>query len=62
MPPRSGLIVIAERSAIFRVRGVAASSSARSHARATSMLNRQLSGADGSSSPTMPVNSSLGAS
>ena len=37
-----------------------ASSNARSHARATSMLNRQVSGASGSSPPRMPVASSFG--
>ena len=56
-PPRSGLIVIAERSATLRVRGVDASSSARSHAVATSMLNRHVSGASGSAPPIVPCSS-----
>jgi hypothetical protein len=49
MPPRSGLITIAERSATLRVRGVGASASAASHALAMSMLVRQYAGASGSS-------------
>ena len=42
-PPASGLRVIADRSASFRVPSVTDSSNARSHARATSMLNRHAS-------------------
>jgi len=53
---------MADRSATFRVRGVIASSNARSHARATSMLNRHVSGAPASSPPMMPERSSFGAS
>jgi hypothetical protein len=48
MPPRSGLIVIAERSFTFLVTGAGVSSNAFSQAVATSMLNRQVSGASGS--------------
>jgi hypothetical protein len=48
MPPASPLIVIADRSATLRVFGVRASSSAPSHARATSMLKFQALGALGS--------------
>jgi len=45
MPPRSGLMIIAERSLILRVRGVSAVSNARSQAFATSMLKRHAGGA-----------------
>jgi hypothetical protein len=62
MPPRSGLSTMAARILTFRVRGVGASSSVRSQAVATSMLNRQVSGAPGSVPPRMPVASSLAAS
>lgn len=48
IPPGSGLIVIAERSAILRVRGVGASLNARSHAVATSMLKDHSRGASDS--------------
>ena len=62
-PPRSGLITIAERSSTFRVPGVdGLARAAASHAFATSMLKRQVSGASGSSPPMMPVASSFGAS
>ena len=62
-PPRSGLIVIAERSATLRVRGVARLvERALPGAVATSMLNRHVSGASGSPPPRMPVASSLAAS
>ena len=54
MPPASGLIVIAERIVPCGSAGVAASSSARSQALATSMLNVQVSGAPGSAPPMRP--------
>jgi len=47
-PPRSGLSVIADRSATLRVRGVTAASNSASHARATSMLNVHVEGASAS--------------
>ena len=47
MPPRSGLITIGERSFTLRVPGVGASSSAFSHAVATSMLKRHVVGSVG---------------
>lgn len=50
------------RSAIRRVRGVFASRSACSQARAMSMLTFQYAGASASSPPIRPVTSSLGAS
>ena len=59
-PPRSALIVIAERRAILRVRGVDAASSARSQAVATSMLNRHVSGTSGSAPPIVPCSSCAG--
>ena len=62
MPPASGLITIADRIMTFRVRGVTASSSAFSHAVATSMLKRHVSGASRSAPPRIPVASSFGAS
>ena len=62
MPPGSGLMVIADRRSTFRVEGVGTSIAACSHARATSMLNRQVSGTPASDPPMMPVVSSLGAS
>ncbi len=61
-PPRSGLITIAVRSFTFRVPGTTDSSAARSHAVATSMLKRHVSGTFGSSPPRMPLCSSFGAS
>ena len=62
MPPRSGLIVIAERRMTLRVAGTTASSHTASQARATSMLKRHVSGTFGSDPPRMPVVSSLPAS
>src|SRR5258708_29538400 len=47
-PPRSGLMIMALRRAIFRVRGVAAAKNSRSQLDATSMLKRQAEGASGS--------------
>jgi len=46
----------------LRVPGVTASSSAPSHARATPVLKRQVSGTFGSEPTSMPVASSFGAS
>jgi hypothetical protein len=51
-----------ERNLIFLVFGTFALSNARSHAMATSMLNRHVSGTFGSEPPRMPVASSFGAS
>ena len=62
MPPRSGLIVIAERSSTLRVAGTIAASQAASQSRATSTLNRHASGALFSEPPRIPVASSLPAS
>jgi hypothetical protein len=62
IPPRSGLMIIALRSATLRVCGVFASFCAFSHALAISMLNFQELGASGSSPPRSPVDSSLPAS
>jgi hypothetical protein len=47
---------------IFTLRVRRARRRARSHARATSMLNRHSSGASGSSPSMMPMRSSFGAS
>jgi len=55
-------MIMAERRATRRVHGTVASCRVRSHARATSMLNRQVSGAPGSDPPMMPVASSFGVS
>src|SRR5439155_633294 len=55
-------MTMAIRIATLRVRPVAASANADSHARATSMLNRHALGASGSAPPMTPVSSSFGAS
>ncbi len=55
-------MIIADRSFTLRVPLAGASSSAFSHAVATSMLKRQVSGAPGSAPPITPDTSSLGAS
>jgi hypothetical protein len=54
-------MVIADRSFTFLVPRVGASSNAFSHAVATSILNRHVSGASGSAPPITPDISSLGA-
>src|SRR5258708_3311092 len=51
IPPRSGLMVIADRRRTCRVEGTIASVAAASHARATSMLNRHQPGAFASLPP-----------
>jgi hypothetical protein len=60
-PPASGLITIAERSSTVRVFGRASSVAAASHCFATSIENRHVSGAPGSSPPSTPFASSLAA-
>ena len=60
--PGSGLSVIAERSATFRVRPVCASLNASSQARATLMLNCHALGAPSSPPPRAPDLSSFGLS
>ena len=62
IPPRSGLMVIAERINTRRVRGTAAAMQARSHASATRILKCHDAGASRSAPPICPVTSSLGAS
>ena len=52
-------MMIAERMSTLRVSVVAASLQVRSHAVATSILKRQVSGAFDSEPPTRPVASSL---